>query len=197
MLETICYQFGIPDTRRMHVALLYEQAFGDKLALAIPRREARLLLLAESRNLQVAAAIQRGRVLGVASFESMLGGLCREFSFRHLYARLGFMGALRARCVLALLGRTEAPAELLLDGLIVARGARGRGLGRGLLDRIDQIARAQGCSEIRLDVVDRAHHALPDYERLGFEPRRSGWTGLLCRMLGLHSATSFVLRLPR
>ena len=92
MLETIHYQLGVPSARRMHVALLAEQALGEKLALAIPGRDARLLLLAEACDLQLAAVVQRERVLGVASFHSVLGGLSREFPFRRLYARLGASG---------------------------------------------------------------------------------------------------------
>ncbi len=181
----------------MHVALLAEQALGEKLALAIPGRDARLLLLAESCELQLAAVVQRERVLGVASFHTVLGGLGSELPLRRLYARLGLLGALRAWLVMTLLGRREAPAELLLDGLIIARNARGRGLGRGLLAQVGQIARAQGCSQIRLDVIEARCEVRPDYERLGFEPGALRASGRFWRLLGFSHATSLVMKVAR
>lgn len=195
VIDVIRYQIGIPAAQRMQAALLYEEAFGERLALAIPSRNARLLLLAESLDLSFAAAILHERVLGLAGFQTLLCGLTRSFGLRGLHRRLGLVGALRAVLVLKLYEHREGPAEMLLNGFAVARAVRGQGLGRGLLACVGEYARAQGYASIRLDVVESARGDRGLFEHLGFEPRRAGSFGWACGLFGYGRATSMVWRL--
>ena len=64
------------------------------------------------------------------------------------------------------LGRAVAgEAELLL--LAVRRNAQGRGIGKMLLDRFTQDARARGATRLHLEVRE-GNHALSLYERAAF-----------------------------
>jgi GNAT superfamily N-acetyltransferase len=54
--------------------------------------------------------------------------------------------------------------------MYVVRAARGRGIGRGLCERLIDRARELGYREIRLDALSDQVDALPLYRSLGFGP---------------------------
>lgn len=58
-----------------------------------------------------------------------------------------------------------------VSDLVVLDGHRGRGLGRALLDRAEQHARAEGATLLRIAVLARNAGARALYEGFGFEPR--------------------------
>lgn len=68
-------------------------------------------------------------------------------------------------------GHPVGTGRLLPDGHIgrmaVVREWRGRGVGRAILDRLLEIARARGYGEVRLNAQT---HALEFYRRAGFRP---------------------------
>ena len=57
-----------------------------------------------------------------------------------------------------------------LEDLYVTPDARGRGIGRGLLDRLRAIARARNCARLEWAVLDWNTPAIRFYETLGAEP---------------------------
>jgi GNAT superfamily N-acetyltransferase len=57
----------------------------------------------------------------------------------------------------------------LVTGLVVAPHARRRGIGRGLMDRAEQWARARGLASLRLRSRTARSEAHAFYRRLGFE----------------------------
>jgi ribosomal protein S18 acetylase RimI-like enzyme len=63
---------------------------------------------------------------------------------------------------------SERAAEL--ETLVVARSARGRGLGHLLLDHVRSQLRAQGFDELTLHVVVTNEPALAFYKQAGFRP---------------------------
>lgn len=54
--------------------------------------------------------------------------------------------------------------------MYVVPDARGQGLGRRLLEELEQVARDLGYARIRLDTGDRQPHAQAMYERAGYRP---------------------------
>jgi GNAT superfamily N-acetyltransferase len=70
-----------------------------------------------------------------------------------------------------------AAEDCLLEDLFVEESARGKGLGRALLDQVIERARLRGCRRIELDVNDNNHGALALYRSAGFsndDPRYGG-----------------------
>jgi GNAT superfamily N-acetyltransferase len=68
--------------------------------------------------------------------------------------------------------------------MYVKPAARGRGLGRRLLDELEEAARSLGYARIRLDTGARQPHAQAMYERAGYHPignyngnRLASWWG--------------------
>jgi len=54
--------------------------------------------------------------------------------------------------------------------VIVVDGQRGRGIGRALMDRLEQLARAGGAPRLILQTGDRQPDAVALYERVGYTP---------------------------
>ncbi len=70
----------------------------------------------------------------------------------------------------------QYPRVLEVGGLVVADGARGRGVGKALLDALTDWGRRRGLDEIRVrsNVIRDGAHAF--YESLGFERVKTSYT---------------------
>lgn len=80
---------------------------------------------------------------------------------------------------------TGAP-DCWLEDLYVRESARGRGVGRALLEAAVERARSRGCRRIELDVNEENQAALALYRAAGFtlEPKPPGRTLFVSRRLG-------------
>ena len=180
---------GFAPEHRAEVARLFWEAFGAKLRL--PLGDAARAVAFVERALDPSHAIsatEGGALLGVAGIKTEAGGLLRSRG-ADLSAVYGPLGALWRGAALALYERPVEPGTLLMDGLFVAPAARGRGVGTRLLAAVAERARAEGCAEVRLDVVD-GNRARALYEREGFRPAgrvEAGWLGPL---MGFRGATT-------
>jgi N-acetylglutamate synthase-like GNAT family acetyltransferase len=56
-----------------------------------------------------------------------------------------------------------------LTAIVVGDGARRRGVGRALIGRVEQRARAEGCESMEVTTADRRSEAHAFYAELGFE----------------------------
>lgn len=57
--------------------------------------------------------------------------------------------------------------------LVVASGARGRGIGRALMSACEEVARREGARGVRLDVLVGNDEGAAFYEKLGYD--RFAW----------------------
>jgi len=160
---------GLPDTLRDDAAALYLDAFGAKLGPLLGRddRALRFLVAVMRPDLCIAAIDGDGGLLGVAGFHldgaSFIGGDVSDL--RRAY---GALGALWRAPLLALFERAPAPEEMLMDGVVVAPAARGRGIGGALIEELAMVARDKGFTRMRLEVVDANPRARALYLRRGF-----------------------------
>lgn len=187
---------GFPQAERRAVAAMFWDAFAGKVAPVMgPRARAVAYLAAALRpDYALAACDGQGRVLGVAGLKTRGGGLIGgdRAALRGAYGRAG--AAWRA----PLLDLLDAPVEaheVVLDGLFVAAGARGRGIGTALVGAVVAEARARGAAEVRLEVVAGNVRAQALYARLGFETRGARDHGPLRLVFGFRRAREMVRRL--
>jgi GNAT superfamily N-acetyltransferase len=85
------------------------------------------------------------------------------------------------------LGLWFAAEDCLLEDLFVRADARGRGVGRALVQGTIDLARERGCRRVELDVNDANPAALALYESFGFscdDPRYGGRNLLMRLRLG-------------
>lgn len=186
-------QTGIPPEYREAAAALYDEAFGPKLAVAVPNAAQRRRLLAASFDLRHAiVALSEDELVGLAGFHSADGSLTGGLTAGGLLDLLGFVGGTRAIAVLSLYQRRPVPDELLMDGLAVRADRRGGGLGTRLLQAIKVYAVEAGYTRVRLDVIDTNEAARRLYEREGFVPVKTESFELLRNLLGFGASTMMV-----
>ena len=148
----VSYQLGIPETQLSAAAELYDEAFGQKFALAIPDRKTRIAFL-ETCFMPAFAfcALADGRLVGLAGFHAKDGSLTGGMGLGQLFAQLGFFSGLRAAGIFALYEREPSAGELLMDGIAVNAEVRGRGVGGRLLEEIISYAHEHTYDYVRLD----------------------------------------------
>ena len=184
---------GLPDTLRPDAARLYWQAFGPKLGRVLGP-EARALAYLErsiSASHVIVALSDDDGLLGLIGFRSSEGGFA-EGSMADLRAAYGRFGAIwRAAAMRAISGEVDND-RLLIDGICVAAGARGQGVGTALIEALAHDARALVYREMRLDVIDTNLRARALYERLGFRAVRRETLGPLRHLFGFQTAITMV-----
>ena len=119
-------------------------------------------------------AIAHGDVVGVLGFQFQQKKFI-NLNFACLREEFGFFGGM-ARKLSGSVFKDILPLkedELRVQVISVARAYRGTGVGHRLLDSLFALGNTQGCSGIRLEVVNTNPHAMRLYKTLGFKTR--GW----------------------
>lgn len=187
---------GFTTADRPALTRLYWSAFGPKLGRVLgPERRAMELI---DRVLSPAhALIARdggGGVIGLIGLRDGNGALvsARMADLRKVYAPLG---ALWRGAALGLLSKDSDGGRLLIDGLAVAPGRQGQGIGSRLIEAASILSRERGYHALRLDVAEHNHRARALYERRGFAVERELPMGLAGRIFGYRAATVMVRQL--
>ncbi|MEI2685350.1 MAG: N-acetyltransferase [Cypionkella sp.] len=183
----------LPPELTKAAAELYWQAFGGKLGMVMgPDKKALRYLCRILRNDHAVAAIgPTGELLGVAGFKTPQGSFAGG-EWSDMVAIYGWFGTLWRSPLLALLAREVDNERFLLDGVCVAKDARGQGIGSALLEVICTEARGRGYGQVRLDVIDTNWRAKALYERLGFKVLKIDRLGLLRHIFGFASSSTMV-----
>ncbi|MFC9623637.1 GNAT family N-acetyltransferase [Streptomyces sp. NPDC056930] len=180
----------IPEGAEVRVAELYWDAFGRKLGPALnPPETAREFIAAHLHHDRGVAALIGGEVVGVAGYQlggrALTGGGAGD-----VLSTYGTLRGLPRLMLLALLSRTPAAHELVMDGIAVSPAHRGRGIGSLLLTEVAALAAGHGCRRIRLDVIDVNPRARALYERHGFAAARTERTPYLRDLMGFSAVTT-------
>jgi ribosomal protein S18 acetylase RimI-like enzyme len=185
---------GLPPDLRAEAARLYWQAFGGKLGRVMgPERRALAFLDRVIRADHAIVAIEDGHLCGMIGFKTAEGAFAGG-DMADLRAIYGLAGSLWRGALLRMLSRDVDPDRFLIDGICVAREARGHGIGSMLIEALCREARSRGYREVRLDVIDSNWRARALYERQGFEAVRTEAMGALKHVFGFASATTMVRR---
>jgi ribosomal protein S18 acetylase RimI-like enzyme len=190
---------GLPTYLRADAAALFAEAFGEKLRPALPSTELQGAALEHTlRPGHVVIALEDGELVGMVGLSASAGPyrggvIATTGVFTQLRALLGLSGAIRAVVGLALGQHRPEPGELYVDGIAVSAAVRGRGIGSLLLAEVAHIAREDGFTWVRLDVVDTNPRAQQLYQRLGYQVTQVQTFGYLRRFIGFGGMTSMEL----
>lgn len=165
---------GLPLRQRAKAAGLVWDAFGLQIAPGLSPRAGCALVRRALQGPRILVALGDGgeTLLGLAGLRGPQGGLLelRPAVMRQV------MGRLRATLRLT---RIRLPAggsaDLVLDGLVVAPGARRRGVARALIRAAAAVAAARGHPGLRAEVAGDNHAAQQLYRTLGFVETPGMW----------------------
>ncbi|OOF23261.1 molybdopterin-guanine dinucleotide biosynthesis protein MobC [Salinivibrio proteolyticus] len=189
----IAIRQGWPLEQAQNVAELYEQAFGMKFARVIPNQAVRVAVLSQCFVPDFSfAAMQNGKVVGLAGFQTQTGALTQGMDAKQLIDSLGPIKGIWACAILALFERKAAHNELVMDGIAVDSAIRGQGIGSQLLDAIMDYAQAHGFESVRLDVIDSNPRARKLYQAKGFVATKEERFPHLKWLVGFSGATTMV-----
>ncbi|MBT2989383.1 MAG: GNAT family N-acetyltransferase [Candidatus Thiodiazotropha sp.] len=181
----IIYQVGIPDQFKEQAVALYDEAFGRKISVAIEDDAKRREVLSSCFVLEHAiSALSEDRLVGIAGLHTGKGSLTGGAEYKDLVSMLGFIQGNIAALLLSLYERKPRQGELVMDGITVLSGYRGRGIGGVLLDKVKEYALQNGFRSIRLDVIDTNPRAKVLYERNGFKAVKREEFPYLKKVLG-------------
>lgn len=184
---------GLHDHLRPKAARLYWEAFGGKLGRVLgPDDRAIAFFERVIRNDHCLAALDdQGELIGLAGFKTPKAAFAGG-GWADLIAIYGAWGGRWRGVVLRSLNREVDNDRFLVDGICVARGHRGQGIGTLLLAALYDEAAQRGYRSIRLDVIDANWRARALYERQGFLATRTESLGLLRHVFGFAAATTMV-----
>jgi len=190
---TVSLHIGLPPHLRAEAVELYWQAFGGKLGRVMgPERLALRFLTRVLRGDHAIVALDaKGVLLGMAGFKTPAGSFAGG-EMADVLAIYGKLGAAWRLPLLWMLGHEVDNDRFLLDGICVARDARGHGIGSALMQAIEAEAVARGYEQVRLDVIDSNWRAKALYLRLGYTVEKTDDIGLLRFAFGFRSATTMV-----
>ena len=184
---------GIPERLLADAATLYWQAFGGKLGRVMgPYPKAlRYLVRVIQRDHAIVALAENGALLGMAGYKTPAGSFAGGTA-SDMRAVYGLTGMAWRMPLLWGLGREIDNDRFLLDGICVASGARGLGIGTALMAAIEDEAHARGYGYVRLDVISSNWRARALYDRLGFLAIKTQKLGPLRHLFGFDAAVTMV-----
>jgi len=188
MTDTTTLSLDLPERLHLPATRVYCAALHAKLTpfLGPVDRAARFLARGWQPDRGFVAR-QEDTILGIAGFRHAKRGLF-DVGLRDFWAEYGLSGPLRG-IALAVTERPERRDTLCLDGLAVAKAARGQGIGTRLLAAVCDHAKALGKSFVRLDVIDTNPRARALYEREGFRATKTMGVGPYRLILPFRSTT--------
>lgn len=194
-MTTFTLHHGLPTDVREEAVALYWQAFGPKLGRVMGPEDKALRYLSRVMRLEngIGALDGQGRLLGLAGFKTEQGSFAGG-TMTDLTEVYGQTGSLWRGMLLRTLSDESDPEMFLLDGLCVADGAQGQGIGTALLTAICDEARNRGYTAVRLDVIEGNDRARALYERAGFVLDRTARIGALRHVFGFAAAHVMVRR---
>lgn len=190
---TVDIVHGIPESMRQAAVTLYDDAFGEKFAVAIPSSQQRIGLLNEAINLDFAfGAVTQNRLVGLAGYKSSEGSFTSGMTYESLVKHAGPIRGSWAAIVFSLYERSLVSGQLLMDGIVVDATMRGQGIGTRLLNELTAFAKTNQYNEVRLDVIDTNPDASRMYQRNSFRPVRTERFGYLRWLLGFGASTTLI-----
>jgi GNAT superfamily N-acetyltransferase len=192
----ITISVGLPDPLRDQATVLYLEAFGQKLGpvLGHDARATQFLTSVQRPSQAIVAMSSGGQLLGIAGFHDRNGGFIGG-SYRDIARVYGHVGAVWRAIILSIFDRDVRSDHLLMDGVVVEASQRGNGIGTLLLTAIEDHARKQAKTAIRLDVVDTNPRARALYERRGYAATRKQKIPFANRFFGFRTVTTMIRHL--
>jgi ribosomal protein S18 acetylase RimI-like enzyme len=192
-------QLGIRTEHTEDAARLYAIAFQTKFLKILGNPEEVTQLLKDGINLQrgISAISANNELLGISGFQLDNTSLT-EIKFRTFFTKYGLInGAFKYIILMVLFHRKpDKKNQLLMDGIVVKEGERGRGIGKQLFIELEKFSKQSKITSIKLDVIDENPKAKKLYESIGFVPTKYSKTPkFIYKLIGVSGVTTMVKEL--
>jgi len=164
----------LPAEYRLTAAQIFADALRDKLTPILGTTARAQQIIAQSLDPNhCLIALCNEKLAGVLGIQNAMGSFL-NLTLKSLRDEYGPMNGLFRYIGLYLLHHDAEPDEWYFDGIAVADGMRGKGIGSALLNLLERKALEQRIRKLSLEVIESNRKAKQLYERLGFiEARRS------------------------
>jgi len=190
-LSKLIIKHGWDIKLKNEVAELYDEAFGQKIALAIPVNSTRRALLAECFDPKYSViAIHENKIVGIAGFKTNKGSFTDSISYFDLIKKLGLWAGNWATFIFYFYEQEPIDKELFIDGIAVHPDFRGKGIGTKLLENIVSHANKNDYNKVKLEVIDTNTRARELYEKQGFKHFKTEHFPYLRWLLGFGGSTT-------
>lgn len=189
-------QLGIKPEHKEEVARLYALAFKTKFLkiLGNPEEVAQFFKDKINTTRAISAISKDNELLGISGFQ--LGGTSlTNIKFATFIKKYGIIiGTFKALIFMLIFYRKpDNKKQLLMDGIVVKEGNRGKGIGKQLFDELEKFAIQNNMTSIKLDVIDENPKAKKLYESIGFVPTKyRKIPTFIYRLIGVSGVTTMV-----
>lgn len=195
----IIIQVGIKPEHQEDAARLYLQAFESKFVKILGSQQEMIELFKNGINVEraISAVSQNNELLGMAGFQ-LNGKSLVDLKFKHFVKHYGFFRGLMKSLTMGIIFDRSADGtkQLLMDGIVVKEGNRGKGIGKKLFQKLEAFAKENNLSSIKLDVIDENPKAKKLYEKLGFVAKKYQKSPkMIYNLVGVSGATTMIKEL--
>jgi GNAT superfamily N-acetyltransferase len=189
-------QKGIKPEHRDDAARLYAEAFKNKFEKLLGTPDEVTEILKDSINASYAftAVSITNELFGLVGFYHKNSSLM-DIKLKKLIRKYGFFSGLYKKLVIFILffKKRDNNKQLLMDGIVTKKEHRGKGIGTGLMDKLDEFALENKMTSIKLDVVYGNDDAKRMYENRDFKSTGDVRNpGFIKRLIGVEGLTTMV-----
>jgi GNAT superfamily N-acetyltransferase len=189
-------QKGIKTEHRDDAARLYAEAFKNKFEKLLGTPDEVTEILKDSINASYAftAVSTTNELVGLVGFYHKNSSLM-DIKLKRLIRKYGFFSGLYKKLVIFILffKKRDNNKQLLMDGIVTKKEHRGKGIGTGLMDKLDEFALENKMTSIKLDVVYGNDDAKRMYENRYFKATGDVRNpGFIKRIIGVEGLTTMV-----
>ena len=189
-------QKGIKPEHRADAARLYAEAFKKKFENLLGTPDEVTEILKDSINASYAftAVSTTNELVGLVGFYHKNSSLM-NIKLKKLIRKYGFFSGLYKKLVIFILffKKRDNSKQLLMDGIVTKKEHRGKGIGTGLMDNLDEFALENKMTSIKLDVIYGNDNAKGIYEKRGFKATGDVRNpGFIKRLIGVEGLTTMV-----
>ena len=192
----ITYLDYLPDEHRDAAVDMFLKLLHEKFVPLLGNGDKARHILSEGINpAQCITAIADDTLAGVLAVQEGRDSLMNPGLGSVIRAYGVFSGMFRM-AGLILLYHDTMPGEAYVDGVAVADGFRGKGIGTGLLAALEERAMGKGMETITLEVIDSNPRAEALYRRLGFRTVSTAKLWPFNRIFGFPFKASLLMEKP-
>lgn len=196
---SVLIQVGIKAEHNEEAARLYAKAFERKYVKILGSKEdiAELFVNGINGDRGISAISKNNELLGVAGFQ-LSGKTLVGFKFKDYTKQYGFIKGLIKLIIFGIVfyRKPDEDKQLLMDGIVVKEGNRGKGIGKKLFEKLEEFATENNLSSLKLDVIDENPKAKKLYEKIGFESKKyQKVPKMIYRLIGVSGVTTMVKKI--